>query len=443
MIRWSDKAQKLSRRRFLISAGGAAIAIPVLSSLPWTRSRNALAAESPRRFVVFWTPDGFERSTEMGFKSATPNLLSFAKGSALEPLAPFRNDLILLENMRLAGQGMQTVNPHWGMRQLLTGAPYSQMPGSPIGNYASMDQWLAKRFKDRDPLPLAGGGVFSRRQFGADYGELSYQDGGIAVARETDPRAVYKRLFMALNANTEEAERIYAAQKSVLDATYADLREIMGQVSTEDRLRLEAHSDAYRDMEKALAPYNGNCQPFIGPPDLASDYLKIGTWHIKLVAMALRCDLTRVASIQWSYPVSNTPASFAGVSETSHNLGHHIGADYVNKINKIQRFYAERFADLLRQLSEAQEGGSTVLHNTVVLWGSELDDMPLSHTVAKMPFLLAGQAGGYLRTGRIVDGKQRYNNDLLVTIGNAMGLRPQNGKYGDANLCMGEMQQLR
>src|SRR5262249_30721558 len=154
-------------------------------------------------------------------------------------------------------------------------------------------------------------------------------------------------------------------------------------------------------------------------------------WHIKLVAMALRCDLTRVASIQWSYPVSNMPAMFAGVSDTSHNLGHHIGQDYVNKINKIQMFYAERFADLLRQLAEAAEGNSTVLHNTAVLWGSELDDQALSHTVARMQFLIAGQCGGYLRTGRLVDGKSRYVNDLLITLANGMGTRPQNQQFGD------------
>ena len=44
-----------------------------------------------------------------------------------------------------------------------------------------------------------------------------------------------------------------------------------------------------------------------------------------------------------------------------------------------------------------------------------------THTHDQMPFVLAGRAGGSLRTGRVFDFGYRRHSDLLVTIANAMG----------------------
>jgi hypothetical protein len=441
MIRWSEKAKNLSRRRFLLTAGGAALAVPLLSSLPF---RYARGARPPRRLVVFWTPDGFERGLPIGWNSTSPVTPTFAKGSVLEPLTPYKNDLLMIEKLHLHGQGGTDTNVHFGMRQLLTGALYSAaLGGGPAGGYASLDQYLGKKLRGETKYPSLEVGVNSTPSIGTDYGRLSYQDGGVPVARENDPHAVWKRIFLNLFFDPKLADQLYAEQKSVLDATYGDLKAIMSQVGVDDRAKLEAHAEAYRDLEKALAPVQTSCVLPTEPAQSVSDYLKVGQLHIKLVAMALACDLLRVATIQWSFPVNSMPASFVGLSESSHNLGHRIGDNWQAKLMSVQKFYAQRFAELLTLLGGQPEGDGTLLRNSAVLWASELDDQPQNHSVAHMAVLMAGQAGGYFRTGRVVDGKMRYLNDLLISLGNAMGVDLPNGKYGDPSLCTGEISELR
>lgn len=90
---------------------------------------------------------------------------------------------------------------------------------------------------------------------------------------------------------------------------------------------------------------------------------------------------------------------------------------------KINVWYAEPFAYLLKKLDSIPEGDGTVLDNTLVLWGNELGKGN-SHTRREVPFVLAGKAGGILRTGRYVQfAPGTWHNDLLVACLNAMACR--------------------
>jgi len=80
-----------------------------------------------------------------------------------------------------------------------------------------------------------------------------------------------------------------------------------------------------------------------------------------------------------------------------------------------------------------------MLDNTVVLWGNELGKGN-SHSHTKVPFVLAGGAGGYWPTGRLL----RYDGDphdnLLVSICNAMGVETET--FGNPAYCDGPLRGL-
>jgi hypothetical protein len=91
------------------------------------------------------------------------------------------------------------------------------------------------------------------------------------------------------------------------------------------------------------------------------------------------------------------------------------------KITKINTWFASEFAYLLQKLSSVQEAGGTLLDNSVAFWGNSLSKGNV-HARRSVPFVLAGSAGGYFRTGRFLKYGGVPHNGILVSILNAMGL---------------------
>jgi len=58
-------------------------------------------------------------------------------------------------------------------------------------------------------------------------------------------------------------------------------------------------------------------------------------------------------------------------------------------------------AYLLGKLDAVSEGSGTLLDNTLIAWGHE--NGSTAHRQDNVPFMLAGKAGGALRTGRFVN----------------------------------------
>jgi hypothetical protein len=97
---------------------------------------------------------------------------------------------------------------------------------------------------------------------------------------------------------------------------------------------------------------------------------------------------------------SNRPYPAIGVPEGHHDLSHHGGdAAKLEKIRKINQFHVEQLAYLLRKLKATPDGGGSLLDNCMVLYGSGISDGN-SHVHDNLPILLAGTAGGALKTGR-------------------------------------------
>ena len=148
-----------------------------------------------------------------------------------------------------------------------------------------------------------------------------------------------------------------------------------------------------------------------------SNYPKIGKLQMDLMVAALQCGLTRVASLQWGNSNDQCAYSWLGVNTLGHDLAHNNSNCDGNhdKKKKVFRWYSEQFAYLLGKLTAVHEGDGTMLDNTVVLWASEFSDSN-GHASNKLLWFLAGNAGGALKQGRVIDCTGRGTNDLLTAL---------------------------
>ena len=94
----------------------------------------------------------------------------------------------------------------------------------------------------------------------------------------------------------------------------------------------------------------------------------------------------------------------------------------IEKIRSINRFQNEMLLDLLTKLDSVEERGSTLLDNSMVLYGSAIADGN-RHNHDDLPLILAGGGAGTLDPGRHVryEGGTPLSN-LFVSMLQQLGL---------------------
>ncbi|HEY6880710.1 MAG TPA: DUF1552 domain-containing protein [Polyangiales bacterium] len=155
----------------------------------------------------------------------------------------------------------------------------------------------------------------------------------------------------------------------------------------------------------------------------------VGRLQMDLATLALSCGSTNVVSLMWSHPVSPTHLTETGVATANHDASHYGTADssMAKDFVKLKRWFMGEFAYLIQKLANTPDEGGSLLDNTLVLLCSELGDSN-AHDHDSVPFVLAGKAGGALRTGRYLNytgknaGENEPHSKLLVSIANAVGV---------------------
>jgi hypothetical protein len=423
--------QRLPRRRFLgflRGLAGGALALPLLDSLT---SGSARALPHPKRLIVFFSANG----TIADAWRPTGGENDFVLSEILEPLAPHRDQLLILGGVDAEssyhGPGD---NSHWnGMGHMLTGTELVDLGGGVFtGGGISVDQYLAKQIGGA--TKLASLELAVEESPSTVSSRLSYLGASQPVPPESDPQKVFHRLFGGLS------PALQAQRKSVLDAVSDDLGALQPRLGKDDQHKLAAHLDAVRDVEKRLyispAPTCGSIE--LGRFDV-NDLPAIGKEQMDLLVLALACDLTRVVTLQWSQAVSMTRMIWLGIADPHHTLSHYPVTDAVaqSKLVQINRWYATQFAYLLQAMKAVPEGDGTLLDNSVVLWCNELGEGS-THSRRNVPYVLAGGAGGALKTGRYLQfpaTKKPWHNDLLISLCQAMDVNVST--FGNPAYCHG------
>lgn len=421
----SSERARLSRRRFLRGAG-VTLALPWLEAMlppQQLRAAGPGPAKGPVRMAVLFMPNG----VHPGMWTPEGEGKGFTLSPTLEPLAPFRDELLVLTGLGhracRTGDGHYVKTAGW-----LTGTTITKTAGERLScNGVSMDQLAAQRAGRQTPLPSLELGtepvragvdtvVGYTRVYGA---HISWSGPTSPLAKEINPRLVYERLFRAGSPTGDSARQ----DQPLLDLVLEDARRLRDGLGASDRQKMDEYLQSVRSLEQRLeragrtaewtwtprAALDPKAQPPEAIPESHQEHVRL---MLDMIVLAFQTDLTRVCTFMFGNSVSNKNFSFLpGVRGAHHSLSHHQNdPDKMRQYQKINRWHVEQMAYLLGRLRQLREGDRALLDSTMVLFGSGLRDGN-RHDPTNLPLVLAGRAGGRLATGQHL----RYPGDTPMT----------------------------
>lgn len=408
--------QSISRRTLLRGAG-AALALPWLEAMGPTRGyaeeqEGKLRSDAPVRMAALFVPNGVRQ------EAWTPEGTGkdFQLSPTLQPLADLKDQLLVLTN--LWNQASNVGDGHYVKTSgFLTCTTINKSLGIDLNcNGKSMDQVAAEHSGQFTPLPsLELGidpvttGVDTNVGYTRVYGShIAWAGPTTPLARELNPALVFDRLFRAVHPTPGMAKK----EQLLLDRVLADARELNSQLGAADRQRMDEFLQSVRSVEKRLQTQESETlqqwrplvslekaeRPLEEPPELYVERVRL---MLDMIALAFQTDTTRVCSFMFGNAVSGRSFSFLdGVSGGHHDISHHQNKeDKLRQYQLINRWHVEQYGYLLSKLAEMKEGESSVLDNSMILYGSGLRDGN-SHNPHNLPILLAGKAGGRIASGQ-------------------------------------------
>ena len=414
-------------RRTILRGAGAALALPWLESIGSAAPATAGALTEPPLRAVFmympngvvpeyWTPAGDGEQYEI-----TPHL---------KPLEPLRNDFMLLENLWNA----KTVgrNGHWPkVPAWLSGGYVERTSGDDLDSGGtSVDQLAAQKIGDRTLLPSFELGLEATRSgidtagggFARMYGSfISWRDPHTPVPKEIVPQLAFDRLFRTSKApvvsslNPDDPKLLTALQRdetSVLDLVRDQATSLRREGSSGDRVRLDEYFESVRSVEQrlqaSLKPQKrwinqGKFpleRPGAGIPATRGEHMRL---MMDIMILALWSDTTRIGTMMTADAQTNEDFSFLpGVKGGFHSISHH-GEEAVKKQQYATcvTWHVEQIAYFLTKLKSLDEGGSSLLDNSMVMFGHGIK-CGNRHLEHNLPIALAGRGKGTLRPGRRV-----------------------------------------
>lgn len=451
------------------------MALPFLESVATPLGVFAAAGEvgkPPLRMAIFTVTGGTVieswRMKQAGPLTKLPSIL--------RPLEFARDDLLLISGLSHNGRG-EGVNAHEHCSMVhLTGAEQVRKVAGKLQAGISVDQLAAQTVGDNTFLPSLELGL------GGGERHYSFRSADQPVPFESNPRLVFERMFRGrkpvvpnwshrtpavIADSVRSSARGDSRDRSVLDLVMNDAADLRGRLGRGDQRKLDEYLESVRSVEKRVefaearqrveamdaaspGPSKLNLPDHLpapgtsiwkitGPveqdPERHQDYIRL---MADLMILALQTDTTRVATLA----AGSDEALFPGVvtvgyERHSHTLEHQGNAGRVEDADPIAReacrqihaWYTQLFAEMVRKMKAIDEGGSTLLDNTMLLYTSYMADG--GHGRNDYPVLLAGRAGGSLKTGRqLVYQDQTPVSNLYVEMLNRMGVKTD--RFGDS-----------
>lgn len=448
----------MNRRTFLRGLGASAAVLPFI---PWL-DVHADSAEPPRRIVFFFSSNGTIRESWLPTMSGGSLVLP----PILAPLEKHKERVLVIDGLahRVVMEKGDRSGHSAGMNTALTGKKAHQtdpvkQPLRSLATGISLDQYLGPKISKETKLRSIELGI-EVQPFMEDTACLSYANPLSPIYPENSPYAAFGRLFKGYTdpvakagPDPREVERA-ADRKRVLDAVTKDLKTVRASLPASDRIKMEAHLGAVESLEHSLSTGVGAAAPQCVRPELGApmevwdnaNIPAIAKMQIDLAVTALACDLTRVATLQFGTAgaghrflwlgkeFESDPALPAGDGAVGfHAIAHHDAEPAAReKLVRIHTWYAQQFAYLLDKLAAIPEGRGTMLDNTVVAWINELGSGG-THSHEQVPFVLAGNARGYFKTGQLASFPNEPHNRLLLSLSHAMGVT--DAVFGDKDYC--------
>ncbi len=451
----------ITRRRFLAGTGAAGTALVGLPYLNMIHGRRARAQSgSVKRFLMIHSPQGFHLDRWLTDWS-TGALTAANLGEHLQPLQPHLADIHVIRGLQ------SNINYHTGnMAGFSSGLG---LVSDGYGKSISVDQAIANRIGMETRHKSLEFGVMNTAAGGRS--AMVFPGPNQVLRPNNNPAAMFDKIFADGAGSGDNALRDYRFERklSILDSVTDRLATLRTNAGPDDRRRLDAHVESIREIEMSIM--NTANDPVCAPPSDAgftagiaeyradrdnwfrtpSNFGKITRHQMQLIGKAFQCDTTRVASLTLQNEPLNINAKWlesrsSGISgESLHTHKHSAN----NHARAYEAWVLEQLSFMLDQLQAEDFEGNRVIDNTVVYFGSGL---PFGAHASRRDYgvIVAGQGGGFFRTGRALDlynpalsnfygeGQRArdpdtgvvYRNRLLLTFLRAFGL--QNETFGSA-----------
>lgn len=421
---------KISRRRVLrgiLNGAAVSVSLPLLNCF-LNSSGTALAAGRPMpvRFGTWFWGCG------MNSKVFTPSAFgaNWDLPEEIAALAPVKDRINLLSNFNAFRDSAPNLCHHTAWVCARTGmVPMGdgQRPGETYD--VTVAKAIGRTTRFQSLTATATGDVRT---------SVSYEDQNSPNPAEHSPIDFYARLFgpdfQDPNAPEFKPDPRVMVRKSVLSAVMEETRDINRQLGAEDRARLDQYFTGLRAIERQFDQQLTKPEPIaacVRPaaprnPQTGVTSDLIAARHkamTDLLVMAIACDQTRVFNMAYSDPKSGIIK--VGYEKPHHTTTHEELVDeqlgYQPTASWFTRRAMDAFAYFIQALASVKEGDGTLLDNCLLAAGTD-QSLARVHAIEGVPVIMAGRAGGRMKTGLHVDGKGTTIARVGYTAMRVMGL---------------------
>ena len=442
-----------SRRQFLRGAG-VCLALPALESFLPARAVAEVAAKTgglattatgaPLRAAYVYFPNGAIQSN--WWPEGTGK--DFTLNATLQPLEKVREYVRVIGGLdhACATGGMDGGGDHARANCVFLSGVRPKKSATDIHVGVSIDQMMARQVGHLTRLPSLELTCDDTRKSSAcdsDYAcayqyNISWSSPTTPVTAEANPRLAFERLFGTglPGERAANSKRRQLAQKSILDFVMEDTRSMQRRLAANDKAKLDQYTTGVREIEARIQKaekFGAARDPSVETPEgVPSDQAEYVEIMFDLMVMAFQTDSTRVASFCLAHDGDNRSFSHIGIPEGHHDLSHHQGEkDRIEKVAKIDLWYAQQFAKFLAKLQSIHDvDGNSLLHNSMIVYGSGNADGN-RHTHSNLPVVLAGGGGGALSPSAYVNYKSVPACNLFLSLADRMGMKNLE-RFGDS-----------
>jgi hypothetical protein len=401
----------------------------------------ARAASGTPRFIGFYVANGKHMAA---WKPATDGA-DYALTPSLMPLSALKAKFSVITGLQNKGAMRQVGGDHArGTGSFFTCSNIhtaSEISSGTPPNGISLDQVIADAVGKSSRIASLQLGLTNQGRdqgYGSEFIQnISFDKNGKFKPKTVQVGSAFDTLFQGFDPSASEAdvERRRKLKASVLDFSVEQAKALSPTISRSDNLKLDQYLTSVRELEQRLQNDSGAggavCSGATKPsnPMAVPDQVKA---MLDLMVLGLQCDATRVITYMLGNGGDGAINGFPwlGISDHHHAIAHHQNQQAnFTKLMKVNLWEVEQLAYLLGKLDAIDEGGATLLDNTLVLYSSEISDGN-RHNHDDLPVLLAGGSNLGVNSGQHLRYDKSPIASLFLSLIHAMGATSVT-KFGD------------
>jgi hypothetical protein len=429
-------------RRTLLRSASACLALPLLEAM---LPKRVSAQSTPKRFLAFFYPNGTDPRrwnpapgalNAMNLPPCLTDLAGFPAEGIWPAGGPLWSDIAVVSGINHSGVCVDIHMPSLAL-SAHKGVANNYTPGD-----ATLDQYLASRIQG--PTPYRNLALSATPSTDIGQGHISFRSGGQVETVIRSPKQLFDTLFRSRTSASGTDDRARKREASLLDGVRDDARRLQMRLGSADRQRVEQYLQAVSEAEKQVSATPASSCAIPEAPASGGGWHTSSKQFVDLMVLAMACDLTRVATLQYSdswgvhyggYTLGSGREAVGTWSDhfLSHKLDDKDRASDLDGLDRAEaqriadarviltsRFKVRRFAYLIESLKKVTTPTGTLLDESLVLYASENGDGD-SHARTNMPVLLAGHVGGF-KTGRAIAANNQPTGALHASIVRQFGL---------------------